>query len=333
MTTLVTGATGFIGSAVVRNLLSHNMSVRAFVRHGSDRRNLQGFDVEIVEGDLEDSESFAPALCGCRYLVHTGADYRLWTPDPDAMYRVNVAGTEALMDAAAAAGIEKIVYTSSVATLGLPDDGRPGDETTSADLEEMAGPYKRSKYLAEERIASMVESCGLPVVIVNPSAPVGPGDIKPTPTGQTLLDAARGKMPAFVDTGLNIVHVDDVAQGHYLALTHGQVGRRYVLGGTDMTLQQILTVVAELTGRRAPSVKLPHIVALAAGYASEGIARLTGRPPRVPLEGVRLAKKHMYFSSERAKRELGYQPRPALQAIEDALVWFRKVGYLECSNC
>jgi dihydroflavonol-4-reductase len=329
MTSLVTGATGFVGSAVVRALLDAGEVPRVLVRAGSDRRNLEGLGVELAEGDLRDSASLARACRGCQALFHVAADYRLWVPEPDEIYAANVAGTRALMEAAGAAGVARIVYTSSVATLGLKRDGSPADEATPVALADMIGHYKRSKFLAEAAVREMVSGAGLPAVIVNPSTPVGPRDIKPTPTGRTIVAAARGRIPAFVDTGLNVVHVDDVAAGHLLAFERGQIGERYILGGENMALAEILTVIARLCGRPAPRLRLAHGLVLPLAHAAEAWARLTGGgEPFVTVDGLRMAKKRMYFSSARAEHELGYRSRPAEAALADAVAWFREAGYL-----
>ncbi len=328
MTVLVTGATGFVGAAVLRALLDAGEVTRALVRAGSDRRNLEGLDVELAEGDLGDAASLGRAVAGCTGLYHVAADYRLWVPEPATIYRANVEGTKALMRAAAEAGVARIVYTSSVAVLGLHADGAPADETTPATLDDMIGPYKRSKFLAEQAVAEMAAE-GLPVVIVNPSTPIGPRDVKPTPTGRMVVEAAAGRMPAFVDTGLNLVHVDDVAAGHLLAFEHGQVGERYILGGEDMSLRDILAEIAALTGRKPPRVQLPHGLILPFAFAAEGIARLTGREPFATVDGIKMARKKMYFSSAKAAEALGYRPRPALEALRDAVAWFRANGYLD----
>ncbi len=323
MKVLVTGATGFVGSAVVRRLLARGHPVRALVRPSSDLRNLEGLEVELARGDLLDGASLRSALRGCRALFHVAADYRLWAPDPNVLYAANVEGTRKLMEAALEQGVERIVYTSSVATLGLNRDGAPADETTPVSLDDMIGHYKRSKYLAEEVVRELVAARGLPAVIVNPSTPVGPRDIKPTPTGRMVRDAALGRMPAYVDTGLNIVHVDDVAEGHCLALERGATGQRYILGGENLSLREILAIIAGLTGRRPPRVRLPHGLVLPLGYAAQGWARLRGGPePRLTADGVRMARKKMYFSSDKARRELGYLPRPAREALADAVAWF-----------
>ena len=331
MRALVTGATGFVGAAVVRALLAQGWQVRALVRGGSDRRNIAMLAVEQAVGDLTDTSSLERALQGCDAAFHVAADYRLWAPQPEALYRTNVDGTGNLLDAARRAGVRRIVYTSSVATVGLPADGRPGTEDTPVSLADMIGHYKRSKFLAEQRTREAAER-GVPVVIVNPSTPIGPGDVKPTPTGQIVLDAARGRTPAYVDTGLNIVHVDDVAAGHLLAFHRGRIGERYILGGEDMTLRHILTLIAGLAGRRPPRIRLPHGAVLPIAHVAELYARLTGRPTRVTVEGVRMARKRMFFSSDKAVRELGYRWRPPAEAFEDALRWFREQGYLERQN-
>ena len=324
---LVTGATGFVGSAVARALLAAGHPVRVLARPGGDRRNLAGLDVEIAEGSLEDEASLVASVAGCRYLFHVAADYRLWVPDPAAMFRANVAGTEALMKAALGAGVERIIYTSSVATLGLVADGA-ADEAVPSGIEDMIGPYKRSKFAAEATVRRLVAETGLPAVIVNPSTPVGPRDIKPTPTGRIIVEAARGKMPGFVDTGLNLVHVDDVAAGHLLAAETGAVGERYILGGENMSLAEILSAVAALVGRPAPRLRIPHAIVLPVAVGAELFGRVSGREPFVTLDGARMARKKMYFSSAKAIRELGYRPRPAREGIADAVAWFAENGYL-----
>ncbi len=329
MKTLITGASGFVGSAVLRQLIAAGHTVRALVRPNSDRRNLTELPVEIVTGDLTDRASLDRALLGCSALFHVAAVYRLWVPQPQEIYDANVNGTRNLMIAAANAGVKRIVYTSSVATLGLTRDGSPADEDTPVSLVDMIGHYKRSKFLAEAEVKKFVEEQGLPVVIVNPSTPVGPRDIKPTPTGRIIVDALSGRMPAYVDTGLNLVHVDDVAVGHLLAFDRGTIGERYVLGARNMTLKEILTELAAITGRQAPRIRLPHDLVLPIAYVSEAWARLThGNEPRVTVVGVRLAKKKMFFSSEKAKRVLGYHPRPIEEALRDAVDWFRRNGYI-----
>jgi dihydroflavonol-4-reductase len=320
---LVTGATGFVGAAVTRKLLAGGHEVRTMMRTDSDRRNLDDLDVEHTVGDLRDPASLVKAVRGTQMLFHVAADYRLWVPDPKAMYETNVEGTRRLMQAAMDAGVERIVYTSSVATLGLPGDSQPGREDTPTSIDNMIGPYKRSKFMAEEVVRQMANSGQCPVVIVNPSTPIGPGDIKPTPSGRIILDAINGRIPAFVDTGLNIVHVDDVADGHLLAMEKGRIGERYILGSEDMSLEVLLGQVARLVGRRPPRVRIPHQLAMGVAHASEAWSRLSGHEPRVILDAVRMARKRMYFSSEKAKQELDYTPRSGGQAIADAVTWFQ----------
>jgi dihydroflavonol-4-reductase len=288
---------------------------------------LQGLDAEVIEGDLTDVNSLQHAARGCEGLFHVAADYRLGARDPKQLYRANVDGTRNVLSAAHRAGVRRIVYTGSVATIGIPADGTPGDELTANSLENMIGHYKRSKYLAEEVVREAVRE-GLSVVIVSPSTPVGPRDLKPTPTGQLVLDAAAGRMPAYVDTGLNIVHVDDVAAGHLLAYERGKAGERYILGGEDMTLRNILGQISSLVGRKPPRVRLPYGVVLPIAYVAEGFAWISGRSGRITLEGVRMSRKRMFFSSAKAMRELGYTARPPVQAFEDAIRWFRDNGML-----
>jgi dihydroflavonol-4-reductase len=325
--TLVTGATGFVGSAVARALLQRGRRVRVLARPNSNRRNLAGLSVELVEGRMEDPNSLVRAVAGCRYVYHVAADYRIWVPDPGPMFRANVEGTRDLLAAALEAGVERIVYTSSVATLGLVPGGS-ADEDIPSRIGDMIGPYKQSKFLAEEAVRELARERGLPVVIVNPSTPVGPGDIKPTPTGRLIVEAARGQMPAFVDTGLNIVHVDDVAEGHLAAAEKGRIGERYILGGENMALAEILAEVARAVGRRPPRLRIPHGALLPVAFGAELAARISGREPFVTLDGVRMSRKKMYFSSQKASRELGYAPRPARHAIADAVAWFAADGHL-----
>jgi len=323
---LVTGASGFVGAAVLRALLAQGRRVRALLRPTSDRRNLDGLDVDIRVGALEDSDSLDAALAGCGAVYHVAADYRLWVRDPAGMFAANVEGTRALMHAALAAGVARIVYTSSVATLGWNPDGTPADEATPSTLDDMIGPYKQSKFLAERTVRALIQERGLPAVIVNPSTPIGPRDVKPTPTGRMIIEAASGRMPAFVDTGLNLVHVDDVATGHLQAERQGRVGERYILGGEDMSLATILARIAILTGRRPPTRRVPIAAVWPIAMAAEGFGRLTGREPFVTLDGLRMARHKMYFSSEKARRELGYEPRPAEAGLADAIAWFRQAG-------
>ncbi|HEX3860838.1 MAG TPA: hopanoid-associated sugar epimerase [Stellaceae bacterium] len=324
---LVTGATGFVGAAVARTLLKAGHRVRVLARPRGNRRNLANLPVDISEGSLEDQKSLSKAVAGCRYLFHVAADYRLWVPDPETMFRINVEGTRNLMLAALDGEVERIVYTSSVATLGIVRNGI-ADEDTPSTAADMIGPYKLSKFQAEEVVTGLIAERGLPAVIVNPSTPVGPGDVKPTPTGRIIIEAARGRMPAFVDTGLNIVHVDDVAVGHLLAAKAGEIGRRYILGGENLGLGAILTEVARLSGRRAPSIRLPVAAVLPLAAGAEMMARMTGRPPFATIDAVRMSRKKMFFSSARAIAELGHAARPAQQAIADAIAWFKSNKYL-----
>lgn len=327
--TLVTGATGFVGSAVARALLGRGHSLRLLVRPGANRRNVADLPAELAEGDLRDSASLAAAVAGCRYVVHVAADYRLWVPDPAPMLAANVDGTRALLLAATAAGAERIVYCSSVAALGLIGDGTPGTEDTPVHPDGIVGVYKRSKYLAEQAVRDLVRDHAAPVVIVNPSTPVGPRDIKPTPTGKMVLDAAAGRMPAYVDTGLNIVHVDDVAAGHVLALERGRIGESYILGGHDLGMPDLLALVDDVMGRRTPRrARLPHGLLWPVALGMEGAARAFGIEPLVTREMLAMARKRMYFSPAKAIAELGYAPRPARQAVADAVAWFRGAGRL-----
>jgi dihydroflavonol-4-reductase len=324
---IVTGATGFIGSSLIRLLLSEGEEVRVLVRAGSDRRNLVGLSVEIIEGDLLKPETLSPLVAGCQGLYHVAADYRLWTRNPKQMFEANVDGSVALLRAAGDAGVERMVYTSSVATLGIIKNG-VSDEQSPVSYTNMIGAYKQSKYKAEEAVQRLIKDNGLPVVIVNPSTPVGPRDIKPTPTGRMIVEAAAGRMPVFVDTGLNIAHVDDVAAGHILAYKKGQIGERYILGGTDMELSEILAYIARFMDRNPPTIKIPHNVILPVAYLAEAWARITGGDnPFVVVDGVKMAKKKMFFSSAKAQRDLGYIARPAGDALDDAIRWFQSEGY------
>jgi dihydroflavonol-4-reductase len=327
MPTLITGATGFIGSRVARLLAERGEGVRAMVRAASRRENLAGLDLELVEGDLKDPGSLRRAVEGCETVYHVAADYRLWARDPGELERTNVGGTRNLLEACRAAGVRKVVYTSSVGALGIPRDGTPGTEATPVALTDMIGVYKRTKFLAEEEALRFAAE-GLPVVLVHPSTPVGPGDIKPTPTGKIVVDFVNGRMPAFVDTGLNIVDVDDVAAGHLLAAERGRVGEKYILGNRNMTLREILEALADITGRPAPKVEIPYALAWSAGWVSTSWASVTGSEPGIPLEGVRMARKKMFFDASKAVRELGLPQTPVETALERAVRWFADHGYV-----
>lgn len=316
---LVTGASGFVGWHVARLLLEGGYRVRALVRKAGSVPELE---VERVEGDLRDRASLDRAVSGCGLLFHVAADYRLWSKNPDDLYRSNVDGTRNMLEAAKAAGVERVVYTSTVGCIGIPHGGI-GDENQPVSIEDMSGAYKRSKFLAE-RVALGFAAGGLPVVIVNPTAPMGDHDFKPTPTGRIVVDFLNGAMPAFIDTGLNVVNVRDVALGQLLACERGRAGERYILGSENMTLRRILAELASITGRKAPSFELPYGVAYAAGVITTAVARFTGKPPRAPLDAVRMAKKKMWVSHEKASRELGFSPRPARAALEDAVHWFER---------
>ena len=332
MTILVTGAAGFVGSHVARQLAGTGQSVRVLIRPNSNLRSLEGLRAERIEGDLRDAGSLERAMKGVRRVFHVAADYRLWARHPEEIYESNVEGTRRLFEIAAREGVERIVYTSTVATVAVPGhgDALPNEETR-ATLDEMIGHYKRSKFLAEEE-ARKAAAAGAPIVIVNPTTPVGPGDWKPTPTGRIIVDFLNGKMPAYVDTGLNLAPVEDVAAGHLLAAERGRTGERYILGGRNMTLKQILDALAAITGRPAPRVKIPHVVALAAGYADEFIARLTGREPQIPVEGVKMSRHRMFVASEKAERELGYRPGPVEAALERAVRWYESSGYVHARS-
>jgi dihydroflavonol-4-reductase len=326
MKVFITGATGFIGASLARELLREGYTVRALARPGSDRRNLAGLGIEVCEGDLRDRDSLARGLAGCDWLFHAAADYRLWTRDPAAMYDINVAGTRNVLEAALAAGVSRAVYTSSVGTLGNPGDGTPGTETTPVTFADMVGHYKKSKFLAEREAESFVAK-GLPLVIVNPSTPVGGHDVKPTPTGKIIVDFLNRRMPAYLDTGLNVIDVEDCARGHILAARHGRIGEKYILGHENLTLRQIFLMLGEITGLAAPRVRLPYTPILLAAYCNEAISRLTGKEPLIPLAGVQMARKFMFFDSSKAVHELGLPQRPVVGALRTAVTWFRANGY------
>jgi len=324
----LTGGTGFVGASLARLLLSKGLKVKALARKGSDRRNLDGLAVEIVEGSLTDAAAVARGVAGCRYVFHVAADYRIWVTNPDEMYRANVAGSELVIRAAAKAGAEKIVHCSSVAAVKVPTDRSLADETSEyASPGEIVGDYKKSKFLSDVLARRLAKDEGFPVIVVNPAAPVGPRDIKPTPTGRIVVDFLNGRMPSYIDTGMNVVHVDDVAYGHWLAAVKGRPGERYILGGENLTLKDILDRLADATGLPAPKFRTPYAVAYAFGAMDSALARLRGTEPTAPLDAIRMARHYMWFSSEKAKRELGYAARPAASALKDAADWFCANGY------
>jgi dihydroflavonol-4-reductase len=325
---LITGANGFIGSALVRAFLAGGYAIRALVRATSRLDNLEALEIEAVEGDICDAVAIKRAMAGVRYAVHAAADYRLWARDPEAIVRTNVEGTRTVMQAALSAGVERIVYTSSVATLAVRSDGKAADESEPLTAAAAVGTYKTSKIIAERLVETMTARDALPAVIVNPSTPIGPRDIRPTPTGRIIVAAASGRMPAFVDTGLNLVHVDDVAHGHVAALERGAVGERYILGGENVPLADMLRDIAWLVGRRAPRLKLPRAPLYPLAAAVEMLAALTGREPLLTRDGLRMSKQRMFYSSAKAERELGFRARPYGEALRDAIVWFRAAGYL-----
>lgn len=327
MKALVTGASGFIGSAVVRRLLDEGMAVRVLVRQKEVPLNLKGLSVERVTGDIRDPLVRKQALRGCGALFHMAADYRLWVPNPETMYRTNVEATRGIVMEAAAAGLERIVYCSSVAVLGHEKQRKPANEDTPSAVDQMVGHYKRSKFLAEESVRDLIEENEAPVVIINPTAPVGPGDVKPTPTGRMVLDAFCGRMPAYVNTGLNLVHVDDVAQGAWLAFTKGEIGERYILGGENVRMRELLRMVARLAGRTAPLIRLSTRMLYPLALVMEGLAHRSGKEPLIHREVLRMAHRPMFFSSQKARDLLGYTSRPAETAIADAVQWFERNGY------
>jgi len=326
MKALVTGATGFVGGAVARALIRAGVDVRVLARSQSDTQNLSGLPVERVEGDLLNPTSLRTALAGCQQLYHVAAYYALWAKDPSIFYDINVTGTCNVLTAARLAGIQRTVYCSTIGAIGLPADGGLGTENTPVSLDQMAGHYKRSKYLAEQEVLKFASE-GLPVVIVNPSAPVGAGDVKPTPTGQVIVDFMKGRMPAYIETGLNIVDVDDVAAGHLLAMEKGRQGERYILGCRNLMLKDVFDILSGLTGIKAPSLRLPRSAVLPLAYVNQWIANLTGQPPRIPLEGVKMAKYRMHYDCSKAIRELGIPQTPPEAALEKAVQWFRSHGY------
>jgi dihydroflavonol-4-reductase len=326
-TILVTGVSGFVGSAVARALGARGAAVRGLVRASSPRTNLADFPGTLVEGDARDPAAMARAMAGVQRLFHVAADYRIWAPDPEEIIRNNLASTTAVMEAARTAGVERIVYTSSVATL-KPDPAGPADETRAATPEQAVGAYKRSKVVAERLVERMIAEQGLPAVIVSPSTPIGPRDVRPTPTGRIIVEAANGKMPAYLDSGLNLVHVDDVAAGHLLAMERGRIGERYILGGQDVQLGEMLAAIAAILGRKPPAIRLPRTALFPLAYANEALARLTGKEPFLTVDGLKMAKHRMFFTSAKAEAELGYRARPYREALADAIDWFRAEGMI-----
>ncbi len=326
---LVTGGSGFVGSAVAKHLADAGLQVRALVRPSSPRAQLASMPVQLFEGDVNEPASLARAVAGVRYVFHVAADYRLWARRPQEIFRTNVEGTRNVMIAAQRAGVERIVYTSSVATLAPRSDGKPGDEAAPLMPAAAVSAYKQSKVAAERLVEAMVSESRLPAVIVNPSAPIGPRDVRPTPTGRIIIEAASGRMPAFIDTGLNLVHVDDVAAGHLAALRHGRIGERYILGGQDASLADMLAEIAQLVGRPPPRLRLPRGLLFPVALAAEAVAQVTGKEPFATVNGLRMAKYRMFFTSAKAERELGYRARPYSTALADAIAWFRHAGYLK----
>jgi dihydroflavonol-4-reductase len=331
MTTLITGATGFVGSHVARKLVAAGQSVRALARPGSRRNALDGVTIQWVEGDLRDESSLERAFAGVKSVFHVAADYRLWSRNPREIYDTNVTGTKNLLAAARRARVERFVYTSTVATIAVPRGDAPPDESNRVGVDEMIGHYKRSKLLAEQETLRAAHE-ELPVIIVNPTTPVGPGDWKPTPTGKILVDFLRRRMPAYVDTGLNFVAVEDVAAGHLLAAQHGRVGERYLLGGRNLTLKELLEMLASITGLAAPTRQIPHSLALIAAYADSAFSRVMGREPRIPVEAVRIARHKMFVNDRKARQELGYHSSPVEAALERAVRWYTDHGYAECPS-
>jgi dihydroflavonol-4-reductase len=324
---LVTGASGFVGSAVARLLVERGFSVRALVRSSSPKQHLAGLDIEFVQGDLRDAEAVRQAMAGMRWIFHVAADYRLWARNPAEIIDNNMRSTRIVMEEARRASVERIVYTSSVATLKTGPSGESADETMPLDEHQAIGSYKLSKLMAERLVLDMAAR-GLPVTIVNPSTPIGPRDVKPTPTGRLIVEAASGRVPAFVETGLNMVHVDDVAAGHLAALERGRIGERYILGGQNASLSEILATIARQTGRRPPRMKIPRAAVFPIAVVAQTIARGTGREPFITVDGLRMSKNRMFFTAAKAERELGFHARPYAEGIRDAIEWFRQAGYL-----
>jgi dihydroflavonol-4-reductase len=324
---LVSGASGFVGSAIAATFRQNGFRVRVLVRPSSPRTNIDPHD-DVIVGDLLDRASLAAAMQGVRYLIHAAADYRLWTPSPDDLMRANVEGTRTIMEEALRAGVERIVYTSSVATFDLRGGGM-ADETRPLPADAAVGAYKRSKVIAENVVADMVARGGLPAVIVNPSTPIGPRDVRPTPTGRIIIEAASGRMPAFVETGLNFVHVDDVAEGHLAALRRGRTGERYILGGENVTLHQVLIDIAGIVGGRPPLMRLPRAAVYPIAFGAELMARFTGKEPFATVDGLRMSRYMMHFNDAKARRELGYTSRDYRLALREAIEWFIEAGYMK----
>lgn len=323
----VTGGTGFIGACLVRELLARDCEVKALVRSGSDHGNLKGLDIELVKGDLRDPISLEKGLAGCDSLFHAAADYRLWTSDPQVMYAVNVEGTRNILSAALKLNLSRVVYTSSVGTLGNPGNGIPGNEHTPVSFADMVGHYKKSKFLAEKEAEGFIAK-GLPLTIVNPSTPVGRLDIKPTPTGKIIVDFLNRKMPAYLDTGLNLIDVEDCAKGHVLAAEKGKIGEKYILGNQNMTLREIFEMLQDISGVPAPKVRLPYLPILIAAHLNEALSRLTRKEPLIPLAGVQMAGKFMFFDSSKAVRDLGLPQTPVRSALQKAVEWFKAAGFV-----
>ncbi len=327
-TAFITGATGFIGSHVAARLLEKGWNVRALRRSGTLSPHIERLDVEWREGDIRDFDQVRSCMAGCKVVFHVAADYRLWAKNPAEIYETNVTGTANVLRAAHLSGVKRVVYTSSVGALGLKSDGTPADETTPVDIKDMIGHYKKSKFLAE-REAERFLAQGLPVVIVHPSTPVGPGDHKPTPTGKIIVDFLNGRMPAYLDTGLNLVHVKDVAEGHLLALERGGIGQKYILGNKNFTLSEIFRVLERVSGIPAPRFRLPYRPILFLGCLFQAVSRITGNEPLIPYEGVKMARRFMFFDATKAVRELGLPQTPVELALSEAVKWFRDFGYIK----
>ena len=330
MTTLVTGAAGFLGSHVTRQLVARGDAVRVLMRPSSNNRAISDLPLEYVTGDLRDGASLDRAMSGVKRVFHVAADYRLWAKNPQEIYDSNVGGTKNLLAAAKSAGIEQLVYTSTVATIAVDRPELP-NESTDAKLEEMIGHYKRSKWMAEQEVLEAARA-GFPAIVAMPTTPVGPWDWKPTPTGKIILDFLNGKMPGYVETGLNFVGVEECASGHLLVSERGKIGERYLLGAENLTLKNLLDVLAGITGLRAPGMKIPHGVALGVAYVESAFSRLIGKEPQIPVEGVRIAQHKMFVDSSRAQRELGFHPGPLAAALERAVRWYRANGYVRAGR-